>query len=130
MPDDRQVCRNSNGAGHEMAVQFINLRNRLVAESDYDIAFAQAGPCGRTSWLDAGHQDAVGHRQMMEPDDPGMNGNVLPGHADPTAPNAAFLDQPGGDELRRIAGDGKTNSLRRQNDRSIDTNDFAEGVDE
>ena len=54
-----------------------------------------------------------------------MQRHVLARHADRAAPDAAFLDQPRGDELRGVARDGEADALRRQNDRGVHADDFA-----
>ena len=106
-------------------MQFINARNSFARKCDNDIAIAQTGAAGGTAGFDARDEHAVLRRQMVEPDNAAMNGHVLPDHADPTAANPPLFDEPSGDKFRRVAGDGKTNSLRRKNDRRVHADDFA-----
>src|ERR1051326_7807629 len=67
---------------------------------------------------------------MIVPHQAPVHFHVLPGNTDVTAPDLAILDEPAGDMLRRIDGNGEADSLRGQNHRRVDTDDFPARVDE
>ena len=94
-------------------MQFINPGDRFAPESNNNVALPEAGTACRTARLDASDQHSVVHCQPVEPDDSRVDRHVLAGNPDPTAPDAAFLDQPRRHELGGVAGDGKTNPLGR-----------------
>ena len=94
-------------------VQIVDGGNGLALEAENGVAHLHAGQRRRAAWLDLRHRDAALRGQLMKADHAGMQRHVLPGHADGAAPDALLLDQPGRDELRRIARDGKADALRR-----------------
>src|SRR6202043_4217535 len=57
-----------------------------------------------------------------------MNRRVLAGQSKITSSDFAVPDQPGGDELRRVGGYGKTKSLRGQNHSRVHADDLPSGV--
>src|SRR5262249_16296277 len=111
--------------GNKPLVQIVDALNRLASEADDDVAIAHAGRLRRAALLDADNQNAALAGQTMEARHACEDGRVLPGHANPAPANAAFFDEPGGHELRRVAGDGETDALRRQNDGCVYSNHFA-----
>jgi hypothetical protein len=54
--------------------------------------------------------------------------NILAGHADVAATDLAVADQPARNKLGSVHSYRKADSLRRQNDCSIDADHLAEGV--
>ena len=85
---------------------------------------------GGTSRLKADDQNATVHRQPIKANDSRVNRHVLAGHSNPTAPNATVFNQPGGNELGRVAGDGKANSLCGKNDGCVNADDFSARVNQ
>ena len=80
--------------------------------------------------LDGVDENAGALPQLVEARDAFVDGDVLPGHADVAAPDAALLDQPAGDELGRLAADGEADALRRGDDRGVDADDLAARVEQ
>src|SRR6266567_6575955 len=111
VPDDGEFRRNANCGTDQMTMQIINPGNGFSLKRHDNVSLAQSGAAGGAAGFEASHQNTVIDSQSVEPNNAPVNGHVLPGHTDPTAAYAAFLDQPGGHELRGVAGNGKTNSL-------------------
>src|ERR1035437_2795696 len=107
MPDDRDLAWDANRLGDKVAVQFINPGNGLALKRHNDITLAQTGTGCGTARLDAGDQHPVLHPQTVKPNDSPVNGHILVRNPDPTAADAAFLDEPVCDEFDGVAGDGK-----------------------
>ena len=111
-------------------MQFINPGNRFARERDDDITLAQTGPARGTAGFNSRHEHAEIRREPVKPHDPPMDGNVLANDPDPTAADATFPDQPCRHEFGRVAGDGKTDSLRGQNDRRVHADDLTARIDQ
>ena len=59
-----------------------------------------------------------------------MNRRALSRDANPTPTNAPFLDEPRGNQLRRVARNREADSLRRQDDGGVHANDLAARIHE
>src|SRR6266403_4324900 len=59
-----------------------------------------------------------------------MNRRALSRDANPTPTNASFLDEPGGNQLRRVARDREADSLRSQDDGGVHADDLAARIHE
>lgn len=94
MPDDRDRRGNSDRGRDQVAVQIVNLRNSFLLEGHDDIAFLQTRPFRRAARLKARHQHAAAGGQSVVANHARVDGHVLSGHANPTAPDPAFFDQP------------------------------------
>src|ERR1035441_7552475 len=64
------------------------------------------------------------------PHEAAMQGYVLSAHADEAARDLADLNEPAGDVLGRVNGDGETDALGRQDDGSVDADHFAARIDQ
>ena len=111
-------------------MKVIDARNRLSLKSHDDVALTNPGARRGAVALDLRDQHAPFARQFMKTHDAGMKGHILSGHADGAAADPAVLNQPAGDKLRRIAANGEADALRRQDDRRVDADDFADAIDQ
>src|SRR5277367_2907862 len=102
---------------------------RVVQSYDY-IAFAQARGSRRAFVFDANDHYPGFFRKSIEAHHPPMNRNRLRRDADVAASDPSIAQQPAGDEFRGIDADRKTDSLRRQNRRRVDSDDLSSRVDQ
>ena len=75
---------------------------------------------GGAVFFEADDQHAGLHFELMEADDAPVQRHVLAGDADEAPLDPAIANEPGGNELGGVAGDGKADSLRGGNDRRVD----------
>ena len=111
-------------------VQRIDAGDRMPAEFNNHVPFTQTANLRRTVRFDGKHQHAALNGQIVVADRAAVQLHVLSGHADVTPPDLAIFDEPAGDVFRGVDRDGKTDSLRRQNYRRVDADDFAARIDE
>ena len=105
-------------------MQIIDGSHWLTVIPNDDVAFLKGSPLRRAVRLNGDDQDPALDRQVVEAHNATMQGNVLPSHADVTAPDLAVLDEASGDELRRINPYGEADALRRQDHRRIYADDI------
>src|SRR4051812_45394752 len=77
-----------------------------------------------------GDQYAVLDLQVIETHDAARDRDVLTGDADVAAADAPVLNQPPGDEFRRVDRNRKADALRGQDDGRVNADDFAPRGDE
>src|SRR5262249_14790389 len=106
-------------------MQVIDRREGLLAKADDNVALAQSSLFCCAVGFNRRNHDASVDRQIVKPDDPAKERNVLSRHADVAATNLAVADKARSDELRRVDGDGKAQPLGGQNHRGVDADHFA-----
>src|SRR5436309_712905 len=102
----------------------------MIVESDDDVAFEQYGLSSRTVSLVRNNHDSTFDRQVIEAHDAARERHVLSRQTNVAAADLTIADQTAGDELRRINRSGKTDSLRGQDHRRIDADDFSSRINE
>src|SRR2546426_3419699 len=102
----------------------------MSAEFNNHVPFTQGGKLRRTVRLDGKRQHAALNGQIVMADHAAVQLHVLAGQADVTARDFALFDEPAGDVFRRVDRDGKTNSLRRQDYRRVDADNFTARIDQ
>jgi hypothetical protein len=105
-------------------MQNVNVRYRMTAESNNDVALLQAGSSTRTSGFDGNHQDAAVDEEIVPPNKPSMDRHVLTGYTDVSTTNSSILDQLPGNEFCRVDRSSETDTLGRQNNSSVYADDF------
>ena len=99
----------------------------MAGKSDDQITFPQAGLTRRAVLFERDDQNRSFDRQIVVTHEPARQRYVLTGNADKAARNASVANQFSGDKFRRVDSRGKTNSLRRPDNRSIDANHLSVG---
>src|ERR1700722_11122829 len=106
-------------------MQVVDSSYRFVAERDDDVAFTQPRRSRRTAIFNPNYDHARFLRQIVEANDPPVDGNGLRRAADVTAPDSSIAKQPAGNKFCGIDADGKADSLRRQDCCRVYTDDLA-----
>src|SRR5688572_26190865 len=128
--NDRERRSNSDFQRDQAALQLINARDWLALERYEHVAFAQARSHRRTPRLDADNEHALRDRQAVMTHYAWVNRRVLSSNSNPTPPDAALLDEPGGHQLRRVARNGEADSLSGQDDGGVYADDLAARIHE
>src|SRR5206468_13016030 len=117
--------RNAGLVMSKNTMKRVHIRHGVIAESDDNIAFAQACTLGRAVLFDSYDEYTGRHRQMVSTHEEAMQRRVLSGHTDVSAADLSIFDQAPRNKLCRIDRDCETDALRGQNDRGIDTDDLS-----
>src|SRR5438045_9368087 len=94
----------------------------MAGKSNDQITFPQAGLTRRAVLFERDDQNRTFDRQIVVTHEPARQRYVLTGNADKAARNASVANQFYGDKFRRIDSRGKSKSLRRHDNSSIDSN--------
>src|SRR5215471_4344208 len=105
-------------------MQAIDVRDRIRAETDNDIALLESGTPGRTVLLHADDKDSSTDLEVVATHQKPVNRRVLTCNAEITPPDFSVFNQAARHKLRGVDGRRKANSLRRKNDCRIDANHF------
>jgi len=109
----------------EQAVQVIDPSDRLAAEGNDYVAFAEAGfVCGAAGF--GGEDDDSGFfGEIVETHNAAVQGNGLRFDSDKRPADAALLEQAAGYELGGIDADGEAKALGSVDGGGVDADDFA-----
>lgn len=127
---DHDLFRFAGALFRQQLVQLIHTLDGRLREFDDDIAVAQSRAGGGAAGLDLDDHHASVGGEVVEADDPPLQGDVLPAEADVAAFDAAEAEKLGGDEDGGVTGDGETEALCGADDGGVDADDFAAAVDQ
>jgi len=96
-------------------MQMMHASDRLIVESDNQIALSQSSALRWAVFLNRNNKDTRLERQTIKSDDPPVNWHVLPSYADVTAPDSSVADEPSSNQLGRVTCDRETDALRWSN---------------
>src|SRR4030088_2298422 len=113
MADDQQLCGHTDLFADEDLMQIVNASDRLLIESNDQIAFVNARAFGRAALFHRNNEHPGFAWKIVEAHDAAMQRHVLAGDADVAAPNFPIADEPCGHEFCGIARNRETNTLSR-----------------
>ena len=114
----------------KQAMKVVHTGHSVVIEPNDHISRAYSGRCGWRIGDHFMHTHTGALRQFESACQGFVNGGILASDPEVTSPNAPFFDEPACDELRCLASDRETNTLRGRDDGSVHTDDFATAIDE
>jgi hypothetical protein len=119
---------NSNPIARQIPVEIVNPSNWISIEPDNDVPFRQTRSLSGTLILHGYHQNATLHWKMEESHKPAMKGNILSPQTDIAPSDFAFLDELSSNKFGGIDGNGKTDSLSREDHCRIHADDLPPGI--
>src|SRR5450759_2924286 len=112
----------------EQAMQVVDGAHSAFAQGDDDVAGLEAGSGCRAFRFNGHDAHSAFGPEAKRAYQLALNGSVLRCQAEEAAPYVTFLDEPARNKLCRVAGNGKTKTLRRENHRSVHADHFTDGI--
>ena len=113
----------------EHTMQVVDAGYRCVPESDDNVSFFKSTLSRWTVRFDPGHENSLVVREFMVPHQSGMDRGVLAGQSQITSTDFPVPYQPSSDKLCGVGSNRKAESLRRQDDRRVDSDNLPGRVD-
>jgi hypothetical protein len=117
-----------DGPFGQEAMQIVNAPHRLLIDGHDQVTLAQAGLARRTTRFDRHDFDRSLIRQVVEPHQAAMEGSFAGGDPQIAAAHPAMREELRDDPLGCVGGNCKANALGHHNNRRVDPNNLAPGV--